>query len=513
MKRKTIIAILLCMLIAFSFAACTEKEKAPPAPSLKEDASLHPPLAEDDMLLRLNDILTASQAPPNRIDITPAAQKDGWVETDDALLEKTSYLLCRSPYETVDMKSIEDVNGSITLQGGTPYCIIQLFLAQDGTTVLWLQIDEDTGQYKYDGDVFLQIEKAMEENRREDSLKLTGEYITLETQNKGMLAGVQGFAQNADSTLFATLAKNYSTNETAAFEVFDTANGKSIYYEELSADAEAMSPSDLPGFDCVIRYNGGILEYRALATPEEKQVYTLPQEMLSRLEAAKESLPFIYSFDISPAHGISVFAGGGEVVLAQNGTPARVILTSEQIDTSITGMENASGDPLFGGQFQNPKIMNGGKSIVLDVIYLASQNGFTGVAVYDIESGTLNWVKESFSPYSYYSAEAVNDETVALLGGRQYMKLNLSDMSTGVLELAEPEFGTWTADYVNFIYSYYEITPSGEGVVTLMQNAGGAPFFTARGTQMPSRIYGVTQSWVLMGAPSFYAPIWLVPLP
>lgn len=520
---KTMTKALLCLALAAMMALTAACGSASPVvPDEPEyvpiSSSVAPTLTDDTLLRSMRDLLLQGTDPPNRAFTAETALPGSgkWVEVTSDLLLGMAETLCYGSFEKVNMDSVTDPKDELMLTGGSPYCGIQLYLTSDDKTLLWLQVGEEMGQYQYDAEVFAELKALADAATKESVLALEGDSTALDSIHAYPEDWVMGVVQNAGGSRVAVAYQGYhGTNDdaTSAFEVFDAESGASLYYTSFDAGITAFEATYMDGYDCILTFDDGHVEYRQLTEPETPSSHSLPQALLDKLAEPVESGPDLRGFTIAPAYGLTVYTDKDGVYLSRSGGAPRLVVPSSAITPENTGAKYEPTDPEMAPCFMNPHVTNGGASIVLEVIYPDSQDGLAGIMVYDVSSGNTVWLQESFRLGMLTEIAFPRDDTVAVMGESSYLLVWLPQMQATRFEFENTGVGVWTEDFNSYVYSYQEIAANGEAFTRLFTSVPEEYFFRAGGSDIPMSVYGITGRWMLMGSYTGNLQLLLVPRP
>lgn len=153
---------------------------------------------------RVEAELTGARPGDVRIDPPGEFQR---VRMSRALVEGIANLLTVSPFERVEMRSIEGEEDlgyqQVSVLGGGKVCSLELFLCGEshelypGKTVLWLQVGDETGQYLFGGEVYDGIARLVGKNTLPDAVSLEGEYLPLDSPDPGSAGPLSAGAASA----------------------------------------------------------------------------------------------------------------------------------------------------------------------------------------------------------------------------------------------------------------------------------------------------------------------------
>ena len=166
---------------------------------------------------------------------------------------------------------------------------------------------------------------------------------------------------------------------------------------------------------------------------------------------------------------------------AADGSGARLVLTTGQIGQQPAFaqlVEDCKDLPVEESLiFQCPRLMNGGKTIVVDFDLPGSTPGHIGLAVLDLETGKTTW----FAPFStplWSRLEYLDDTTIQ--AGSIQIDVATGETKKGVarhIQVGNPHFVATTGDFSRYFACNKEdglavFSPAGQELETVLTSAG-----------------------------------------
>ncbi|WP_308755004.1 hypothetical protein [uncultured Anaerotruncus sp.] len=492
MKRW--LCVLLALALCLSAAGCVQPPVEGPAPA-KEPARPAPEKTDDPLLLAMEAELTGARPGDVRVDPPGEYQR---VRMSRALVEGIANLLTVSPFERVEMRSIEGEGDlgyqQVSVLGGGKVCSLELFLCGEshalypGKTVLWLQVGEETGQYLFDGAVYDDIARLVGKNTVPDVVSLEGEFLPLDSQNS---ASQDAYPRELLQLGGILLVRCEDADGKALFEAFDTSSGEALYDFASETGIDRMEKTSYNGWDYRIVQENGVVSYRSASDPEKSEEVNLPLALWRRLEQ-----PWTGSYDLDPAAGLAVCADEEGVWLSGPGDTVRRALSSDGLPGVLGDRYPADLPGDFPKpRYTEPRLHGGGRILTAVVTIPGSQSDYAALAVCDLAAGTTGYYRNFGAMRS--GTAYPGDLTVVMRSDTVDTVLDLSTGETrespvmidrGVREL-------YTADYENYLSARSSRADDGQSLVELAAYGEDKPLFTAAGGQF--HVAGVTPDYAI----------------
>ena len=488
----------LCALLALALclfaAGCVQPPVEGPAPA-KEPARPAPEKTDDPLLLAMEAELTGARPGDVRIDPPGEFQR---VRMSRALVEGIANLLTVSPFERVEMRSIEGEEDlgyqQVSVLGGGKVCSLELFLCGEshelypGKTVLWLQVGDETGQYLFGGEVYDGIARLVGKNTLPDAVSLEGEYLPLDSPDPGS----QDLYPRELLQLGGVLLVRYEDADgKALFEAFDTSSGEALYDFSPEAGIDRMERTSFNGWDYRLVQDNGVVSYRSASDPEKSEEYRLPLELWRRMSGERPG-----GYDLDPASGAAACADGEGVWLAGPGGTVRRALSSDSLAEALGDRYPANAPEDFPQpRYTEPRLHGGGRLLTAVASIPGAQSDYAALAVCDLVAGTVGYYRNFGAMRS--GTAYPDDMTVVMRSDTVDTVLDLSTGETrespvmldrGVREL-------FTADYENYLSVRTSRADDGQNLVELTAYGEDKPLFTASGGQF--YVAGVTPDYAL----------------
>lgn len=486
--------VLLAAVLCLSAAGCVQPPVEGPAPT-KEPAQPAPKKTDDALLLAMEEELTGTRPGDVRIDPPGEFQR---VKMSRPLVEGIVNLLTTSPFETVEMSSIEGDGDlgyqQISLPGSGKVCSLELFLCGEdharypGKTVLWLQVGDETGQYLFDGAVYDGVSRLVGKNTVPDTLTLEGEYLPLSSQ----YADQGGPYVREVLQLGGVLLVCYEDAQgNALFEAFKTSGGETLYDFAVEAGVDRVEKTSYNGWDYRMVQQNGVVSYRSVSDPEKSEEVNLPHELWRRL-----TQPWAGSYDLDPETGMAVCADEEGVWLSGPAGAVRQVLSAEGLPEALGNRYPKDAPEDFPKpRYMEPRLHGGGRMLTAVATIPGAQSDYAALAVCDLIAGTTRFY-QNFG--AMRSGMAYPDDMTLVM---------ISDAADTVLDLATGETRespamldrgvteTYTADYDNYLTAQVSHADDGQRRVELAASGGDKPILTAAGGRF--YVAGVTPDYAL----------------
>lgn len=528
MNRKVKMAAALGVSVAMMvLAACVPA--APDAasqavrviPDAPVPAAGKPLETDDEGLALLRDTLLSSEgAFFCETSETFSGQGSRRVEVTRGLLEGIVATLLQYDAQVLEMGTSLPYDESIYISGNSGQTSLSVIIGKHGAmgegvqpqgTVLSVQIhspeEEFMAGYLFaEDEVYDEILAQLEQHMVSNTAQITGEYITLQPEGGGWL---YDFAEGKNG--LAMLMQGEPVGDEAPvyyLELLNPADGSLLHCEVLGTGVQWLEACDYGDYDLRLGYDGGLYRYISTADPKNTCELRLPAALAALVSPAQGGASWwYYGFDADPAHEVYVAANEEQMILSVKGE--EIVFASADIATDEIENFDAQAATI---QYNQPRILNGGKTLVASV-YL--QNGYNGqgqdwspgLLVYDIPSGEKHWVYDVFAGMNPGFAYPGGTQIVGFKNWeaddtqRVPLRLDLATMQVthDVVYPKEMSPNDRTIDYEYYVYNTTEQLPDGRQKTVYSISLGGEPepvvtVVAARGNTF---IRGMTEHYAL----------------
>lgn len=214
--------------------------------------------------------------------------------------------------------------------------------------------------------------------------------------------------------------------------------------------------------------------YQHSAWTQSMEGYTLPPE----LREGRKYRAGAFDWDALPEKDLLTWTDDAGLWLAgADGSNPRLVLATEAIgqQPEFAGLVERmqSQPPEAGVTFHNPRLMNGGQAIGVDLGSGMAQISHEGLAVIDLAAGTTRWY-DVFRAYEAEDLEYLDDTTI--LAGVTRIDVITGETSPASRREATGRFSGITGDFVHYFASdeeggnlaLYRFTPGESGDPVLL---------------------------------------------
>lgn len=257
---------------------------------------------------------------------------------------------------------------------------------------------------------------------------------------------------------------------------FDLTTGEEFAIPLAKFDGfEYRQVLDVPGWEIKIFSE---TSYQRLSWTQFLDGYTLPESLWE----GRKTYSGRHDWDAQPEKDLLTWTNlEGLCLAAADGSGARLVLTTGEVlkQPEFSFMEEANKDlPVEESLiFQCPRLMNGGKTIVVDFDLPGSTPGHIGLAVLDLETGKTTW----FAPFStplWSRLEYLDDTTIQ--AGSIQIDVATGETKKGVarhIQVGNPHFVATTGDFSRYFACNKEdglavFSPAGQELETVLTSAG-----------------------------------------
>lgn len=500
------IGCLLLAAVLLLFAACggTPAQDA-------SGVSVPPPPTNDGMLADLYTALVGGDGTQFIVDIFGASPQSGKrVQITKELFTTIAAALCVDEAERVEEPvavTAWDDRDEIMIQGwgqGQARVVAQLFRLDAqitepavDKTMLQLQVGTETAVYYYEQSVFDTVHAAISASYVPDALVLKGDYVALKPSPDVSSGASVGTPVEVGGQLALLYTWASGVGNTSALVLYDPATGAYEYSATIGNNAETLEAVSYGEYDLRVRFKNGSMLYLNSQDLEQTDTEELPEPLMDQLEAVqREGLSNIRGYDLYPGGQAAVVCGRLGAMLWHEGETTSLLNVDIPAQLVAGHVSSQPTDPAeYVPVFTEPRLLNGGNTLVCLIDLPGAQYSRNGLLLYDIPTGQTYWHTNLFGELAQVAY--LNDTTVVAATGDKLYRFDLTDYSRQETEhplLQEHGsilYEATTADYEQFVFSHLERQADGSLMTSWHTGDADAPILTVQ-----SGLYGFYQAGI-----------------
>ena len=373
---------------------------------------------------------------------------------------------------------------SITTSNPDIYGYFVVYNEGDHSTV-WVQIDEENLQFTADSSFYDKVNQLMNNHIIDIAYAIEGDYAMLNSSLVEEEETYYDIQKVLDFSDYIIIFKEFwSDSLSCSFEVFNKADGESVYLETLENTAFTIEKADWQNSDFRIKFADGSIVYRSLENPSENvATYNMPAEFHESMKQSINSeynfIPIYNMYDALPERNMAVWSDPEGIIFYRD-NEKHLVITTENLPP--TGDQPDAIDAFY----INPRFNHAaeGEIISAEMCEPQRQSTMAGLTLYNSYTGiTTNFV-DIFD--ALVSETLYYDREIIVVTIANSVAINLESLKTTTTEfpLSEDGFPIGPYPYISkdkALYQNRTYSENGEVITEVSTSFGGKPLITFTG--------------------------------